>query len=103
MGAALFTVVVFATGYAVDLFAIPPQISIQQFGHLAIYAVAAMALSQILFIASVARLGVALTSFHINIAPFYVMLMLIALGGAWDWRAAAGAAIVGLGVLVSQD
>lgn len=103
VGAALFTVVVFATGYAVDLFAIPPQISIQQFGHLAIYAVAAMALSQILFIASVARLGVALTSFHINIAPFYVMLMLIALGGAWDWRAAAGAAIVGLGVLVSQD
>jgi hypothetical protein len=61
-----------------------------------------MALSQILFIASVERLGIALTSFHINIAPFYVMIILIALGGGWNWHAALGALIVGLGVFIAQ-
>ncbi len=81
----------------------PPQtITVPQWLNLAVYAVAGMALSQILFIASVARLGIALSSFHINIAPFYVMLIMLALGGVWDWRAALGAAVVGIGVLLSQ-
>ena len=102
VGAALLTIVIFAVGWDLGWFALPTTVTGNQMGLLAIYSVAAMALSQILFIASVARLGIALTSFHINIAPFYVMVMLVALGGVWDWRAAMGAAIVGLGVLVSQ-
>lgn len=69
---------------------------------LSIYAVAALALSQVMFIASIGRLGIALTSFHINIAPFYVMLILLAMGGDWSWFKAAGAAVVGLGVVLSQ-
>jgi drug/metabolite transporter (DMT)-like permease len=102
VGAAIFTAVIFGVGASMASVEFPSDISARQLGLLAIYSVAALAVSQILFIASVGRLGIALTSFHINVAPFYVMVMLIALGGAWDWRAAIGAAIVGLGVLISQ-
>lgn len=102
-GAAIFTWVVFCIASLFGVAELPSAIDTQQFGLLAIYSLAAMALSQILFIASVGRLGIALTSFHVNIAPFYVMVMLVALGGAWDWRAAAGAAIVSIGVLIAQD
>jgi hypothetical protein len=31
------------------------------------------------------------------------MLIMLALGGSWNWTQAAGAAIVILGVLVAQD
>ncbi|WP_299729546.1 DMT family transporter [uncultured Tateyamaria sp.] len=103
VGAALFTALIFGVAAITGDVALPSSIDTRQLGLLAVYSVAAMALSQILFIASVERLGVALTSFHVNIAPFYVMMMLIALGGVWDWRAASGAMIVGLGVLVAQS
>jgi len=102
VGAAVFTAVIFCIASITGAADLPSSIDARQFGLLAVYSVAAMALSQILFIASVERLGVALTSFHINIAPFYVMIMLIALGAVWDWRAALGAMIVGLGVFMAQ-
>lgn len=75
----------------------------QQMGMLAIYALIAMALSQVLFISSVGKLGVALASFHINVAPFYVMVIMVMLGEEWNWTRALGAAIVALAVLVAQD
>ena len=78
------------------------RIDRQQIGLLAIYALAGMALSQVMWIASVGRLGIAVASFHINVAPFYVMLYLLALGGGWDWQAALGAAIVAAGVVLAQ-
>lgn len=68
-----------------------------------IYALAAVALSQALWVASVERLGVALASFHINLSPFYVMVLMLALGAGWHWPQAFGAAIVGIGVVISQD
>ena len=64
---------------------------------------AGMALSQVMWIASVGHLGVAVAAFHINVAPFYVMLLMIALGGSWSWPQAIGAAIVAFGVLLSQE
>lgn len=70
---------------------------------LLIYALVSMAFSQALWLASVGRLGVAVASFHINIAPFYVMLLMFALGHGWDWTKATGAAIVGLGVIIAQS
>lgn len=103
VGAAVFTGTIFCICWASELVEFPAAISVHEMALLSVYSVAAMALSQILFIASVGRLGIALASFHINIAPFYVMVMLIALDGSWDWRAVVGAAIVGLGVLISQD
>ena len=102
-GAAWITFLAYLTGWWMDWVDYPEVTDPKQIGLLAIYAVAAMALSQILFIASVGKLGIALTSFHLNIAPFYLMIILVALGGTWDWRAAVGASIVGVGVLLSQQ
>ncbi len=75
----------------------------QQAGMLAIYAVISLGLSQVLFIASIGRLGVALASFHINVAPFYVMLIMVVLGSEWNWTRALGAGVVALAVVLAQD
>jgi drug/metabolite transporter (DMT)-like permease len=69
---------------------------------LAVYGLGGLALSQFLWIASVERLGVAIAAFHINVAPFYVMLIMLILGGSWSWPQAIGAAIVGSGVILAQ-
>ena len=47
-------------------------------------------------------LGIAMAALHINATPFYVMIMAVMLGGAWNWWQAAGAALVGFGVIVAQ-
>lgn len=74
----------------------------REIGALLIYAMGALALSQVLWIISVGQLGIGLASLHLNATPFYVMILLFALGGDWVWMQALGAAIVGLGVLVAQ-
>ena len=79
------------------------QLGWPQAGALAIFAIGAMALSQLLWISAVGQLGIALSSLHINATPFYVMLMLFALGGSWSWTQALAAAIVGAGVLIAQN
>lgn len=66
------------------------------------YAVLGMGVSQILWIFSVGSLGIGLAALHINAAPFYVMLILFAMGGSWDSRQALGALVVALGVMVAQ-
>ncbi len=78
-------------------------IDAEQLGMLAIYALISMAVSQVLFIGSVEKLGVALASFHINIAPFYVMLIMLVLGEEWNWTRALGAGIVAFAVVLAQD
>ncbi len=75
----------------------------QQAGMLLIYALISMGLSQVFFIASVGKLGVALSSFHINIAPFYVMVIMVVLGDEWNWTRALGAGIVALAIVLAQD
>lgn len=79
------------------------QLTALNWGQLGFFAVVSMALSQFLWITSVGRLGIGLAALHINATPFYVMLMLFALGGAWNWYQALGALVVGLGVMVAQD
>lgn len=74
-----------------------------QMEMLVFYALFSLGLSQFFFIASVGKLGVALASFHINIAPFYVMVIMMALGEDWNWTRALGAAIVALAVVLAQD
>ncbi len=64
--------------------------------NLLIYAVGAMAFAQLLWISAMGRLGIA-------VAPFYVMLFLLALGEEWDWRQAVGAAVIALGVVIAQQ
>lgn len=73
-----------------------------EWGALLIYSIGAMGISQVLWIMSVGRLGIGLSSLHINAAPFYVMLILFLLGGAWIWGQVAAAGLVALGVLMAQ-
>jgi len=88
-----------ATGAALPSFAAwgPKEI-----GAILLFSVGALGVSQIMWIMSVERLGIGLSALHINAAPFYVMLILFALGGVWSWPQALAAALVGLGVLIAQ-
>lgn len=71
-------------------------------GALAIFAIGGLALSQVLWILSVGRLGIGVASLHSNAAPFYVMLFIYALGGSWNGLQALGAVVVAAGVLLAQ-
>ncbi|SDX27804.1 EamA-like transporter family protein [Ruegeria halocynthiae] len=79
------------------------QVDAAQMGMLVFYALFSLGLSQFFFIASVGKLGVALASFHINIAPFYVMVIMMSLGEDWNWTRALGAGLVALAVVLAQD
>mgnify|MGYP004525429209 CR=1 FL=1 len=91
-----------AGALAVGSGAAVPDWGLRDVGLFAVYGVAGMAVSQVLFVAAVRHIGIALASFHINAAPFYVMLLMAALGGGWSWTQAGGAAVVVLGVVVAQ-
>jgi drug/metabolite transporter (DMT)-like permease len=73
-----------------------------EIGAIALFSIGALGVSQVMWIMSVERLGIGLSALHINAAPFYVMLILFALGAGWNWTQAGAAAVVGLGVLVAQ-
>lgn len=74
----------------------------REIGAILLFSVGALGIAQYLFIVSVERLGIGLSSLHINAAPFYVMLILFGLGGQWRWTQAGAAALVALGVLIAQ-
>jgi drug/metabolite transporter (DMT)-like permease len=74
----------------------------KEIGAILLFSVGALGISQVMWIMSVERLGIGLSALHINAAPFYVMLILFALGAAWSWPQAFAAALVGLGVLIAQ-
>ena len=101
-GAALFAAVLLIVCWYYDIAALPSTVSLKDLGNLAIYAIAAMAISQIMFLGAVSKIGIALTSLHVNIAPFYVMMFVILLGGAWNVQVAFGAAMVAIGVIIAQ-
>ena len=73
-----------------------------QFAALLIFGVGSIGISQLLWIIAVGRLGIGMSSLHINATPFYVMIFLFALGGSWSWTQALSAAVVGFGVLIAQ-
>ena len=102
-GGLVFNAAIFLVAYSAGADVLPRAvIDTHQITMLAIYALAAGALSQVMWIASVGRLGIAVASFHINVAPFYVMLLLLLLGDGWNWIKALGAGIVILGVIIAQ-
>ena len=74
----------------------------RELGALAVFSIGGLAISQVLWIMSIGSLGIAISSLHINATPFYVMLILFALGQSWSWSQALAAAVVGLGVLIAQ-
>ena len=73
-----------------------------EFGALVVFGIGSIAISQLLWIMSVGRLGIGMSSLHLNATPFYVMFFLFVLGAEWRWIQALCAAIVGLGVLIAQ-
>ncbi len=102
-GGLLFTAALLALSVMCGVTELPGDIITRdQFSLLLIYGVVSMAASQFFYLGAVARMGIALTSFHFNAAPFYVMILMLALGAAWSWPQAIGAAIVCIGVLVAQ-
>ncbi|MCW1917701.1 DMT family transporter [Rhodobacter sp. KR11] len=73
-----------------------------EYGALLAFSVGSFAISQLLWIMSVERLGIGLSALHINAAPFYVMVLLFLLGHGWSWVQAGAACLVALGVLIAQ-
>ncbi len=75
----------------------------KEFAALAMFGIGSLALSQILWIMGVERIGIGAASLHMNAVPFYVMIFAFALGADWNWLQAFGAVIVVIGVMVAQD
>ena len=101
-GAAVFTTFSFVIFFTLGFIEIPSGVTGTQFFSLIIYSVIAMAISHVFFIIAVDKVGVAITSLHLNFTPFYVMIILFLLGGNWDLRAIIGASIVAFGVWLAQ-
>jgi len=103
IGAMVFCLVVLALFYLMRW----PGTQVSVFGAfewsmLLLYAWGGLALSQIFWLVGVAKLGIGVASFHVNAAPFYVMIVLLLIGGTWDWSKAAGAVVLCAGVLFAQ-
>jgi drug/metabolite transporter (DMT)-like permease len=75
----------------------------REIGALAIFGIGSLALSQILWIIGVERIGIGAASLHMNAVPFYVMIFAFAFGAEWNWLQAFGAVVVVIGVLIAQN
>ena len=64
--------------------------------------VVAIGCSVPLWFTSARLLGITVTAIHVNLAPFYVMLMALAFGGTISGRQVLGAALVAAGALLAQ-
>ncbi len=78
------------------------SIGAREFAGLAIFGIGSMAVSQLLWIVSVGRIGIGAASLHMNAVPFYVMLIVFLSGGAWNWWQTGGAVVVVAGALIAQ-
>ena len=79
-----------------------PKIDIQHIKLFVIYSLFGLAISQILWIRGVQQLGIGIASLHLNITPFYVMIILFCLGHGWIWTHTAGAIIIIFGISLTQ-
>lgn len=102
IGGALFALPAYPLAWALGLADAPHAPGLEDVGPMALYALGAMALAQILWLLGVRGLGVAVASMHMNAAPFYVMLFMLTLGEPWRWDQAAGALLVALGAAIGQ-
>ena len=78
------------------------SLDVTNIGLLFIYAFLGLGLSQIFWIKAVEDVGIGIASFHLNAAPFYVMIIVFVLGSEWNWMQALGAAILTIGTLFAQ-
>jgi drug/metabolite transporter (DMT)-like permease len=102
-GSAIVITILFTIFYSTGFtsFQIGP-VSTSDLVGLLFYAIVAMAISQVLWFAAVSGLGIALAAFHLNATPFYVMIIMYALGGEWLWIQVLGAGLVAAGAIIAQ-
>lgn len=104
IGAALLCLIAYSMAFALDM----QTARVGAHGeaeiiNFLIWTILAFVISQTLWLWSSGALGVLVASLQMNAVPFYVMIAgVIALGAEWSWVQAAGAAIVGLGVIAAQ-
>ena len=67
-----------------------------------IYALLGVGISQLLWVKGVGEIGIAIASFHLNAAPFYVMIVMVAFGQNLQITQVIGATILAFGVILSQ-
>lgn len=79
-----------------------PIITFEGIIFMLIYSLVGLGISQILWIKAVKNLGIGIASFHLNLTPFYVMVIMFSLGSGWQWNQTLGALIILLGVVFSQ-
>ncbi len=79
-----------------------PKVKMVHIKLLIIYACVGLAISQMLWIQGVKKLGIGIASLHLNITPFYVMIILFLIGQEWIWDQAIGAMIVIIGISMTQ-
>ena len=79
-----------------------PKIDMEQIKLLIVYACFGLAISQILWIEGVQKLGIGIASLHLNVTPFYVMIILFTVGNKWIWPQALGAIIIITGISMTQ-
>lgn len=102
-GAALVMLIAaLADGFARDVWPDWSAIGWREAAGLAIFGIGSMAISQVLWIIAVGRIGIGAASLHMNAVPFYVMLIVFLTGGVWSWPQTFGAVIVVAGALVAQ-
>ena len=96
-------VLYFICSIFLDITQTASPITLKHLGLVLIYGWLGLGISQIFWIKSVSQLGIGLASFHLNAAPFYVMLILFILGDSWVWSQTIGAIIVITGVILAQQ
>jgi drug/metabolite transporter (DMT)-like permease len=104
-GMAAFSVFVYLVFYSFSILHVQLKITsldASDWGLVLIYSAIALALSQLLWIKGVNKIGIGIASFHLNATPFYVMLILLGLGHGWNWQQAIGAAVLAAGVVLAQ-
>ena len=80
---------------------IPPP-SAEHIIPMCIYALLGVGISQLLWLKAVGEIGIGIASFHLNAAPFYVMLVMIAFGQSLQIMQVIGASVLAFGVILSQ-
>jgi hypothetical protein len=80
-----------------------PLIAIEAQKRKQIYAWCALGFSQWMWIRGVSQIGIGVASFHLNAAPFYVMLIMLIFGYGWSWLQSIGACILAVGVIMAQS
>ena len=80
---------------------IPPP-SVEHIIPMCIYALLGVGISQLLWVKGVGEIGIAIASFHLNAAPFYVMIVMVAFGQSLQITQVIGATILAFGVILSQ-